>query len=219
MTPVFGHGDFRLYLLDLLARRPRHGYELIRALEDEMGGTYAPSPGAVYPRLASMESEGLIEHEDVETRKVYRITDAGRAELKARREELDEVRDRIVDAAGLAREIREEVGSSVRELRRELLEATRELRGEGRRRRASARDPRSRKITIEVGGVAAGDTAELSREARALQEDVESLVADVMKAAQQHGVDREGMAAIRRILREARERAVAELAGSSGAER
>ena len=210
MTPVFGHGDFRLYLLDLLAEKPRHGYELIRSLEQRLEGAYTPSAGAVYPRLNALEDDGLIAHETVDTRKVFRITPAGRAELKARREELDEVRGRVVDAGDLAREIREEVGSSVRELRRELLEATRDLRRPERRR--SVRGGRSRKITIEVRGP--GDGEELGREARALQADSEAFLVDVLKAAHHHGLDRARMAELRRVLREARTRAVDVIAGS-----
>jgi hypothetical protein len=51
MTPVFGHGHLRLYLLSLLDESPKHGYELIQALEDRFGGTYVPSAGTIYPRL------------------------------------------------------------------------------------------------------------------------------------------------------------------------
>ena len=51
--PVFAHGHLRLYLLSLLAERPMHGYELIQALSDRFGGTYVPSAGTIYPRLAS----------------------------------------------------------------------------------------------------------------------------------------------------------------------
>ena len=52
MTPVFGHGHLRLYLLSLLDESPMHGYELIQALGDRFGGTYIPSAGTIYPRLA-----------------------------------------------------------------------------------------------------------------------------------------------------------------------
>jgi Fe2+ or Zn2+ uptake regulation protein len=57
---MFGTGELRLALLALIAKEPRHGYELIRAIEDMTGGSYAPSPGAVYPTLQMLEEEGMI---------------------------------------------------------------------------------------------------------------------------------------------------------------
>src|SRR3954468_20057514 len=84
MTAVFKHGALRLYLLKLLGDQPRHGYDVISLLEDRFLGLYAPSAGTVYPRLAKLEAEGLVEHDEVDGRKVYRLTDAGRAELGGR---------------------------------------------------------------------------------------------------------------------------------------
>ena len=81
MPPVFAHGRLRLYLLKLLDEAPRHGYEVIRLLEERFQGLYAPSAGTVYPRLAKLEAEGLVTHATEGGRKVYSITDAGRAEL------------------------------------------------------------------------------------------------------------------------------------------
>lgn len=88
MRPVFSHGRLRLYLLKLLADGPRHGYELIRLLEDRFLGRYAPSAGTVYPRLRRMETDGLVTHVTAGGRKVYQITEAGRTELDARSDEL-----------------------------------------------------------------------------------------------------------------------------------
>ena len=84
MSPVFAHGRLRLYLLKLLDESPRHGYDVIRELEDRFMGLYSPSAGTVYPRLARLEAEGLVTHDVQEGRKVYRITDTGRAELAVR---------------------------------------------------------------------------------------------------------------------------------------
>src|SRR5690606_41340745 len=84
MSPVFGHGRLRLYLLKLLEESPRHGYEVIRLLQDRFLGVYSPSPGTIYPRLARLETEGLGTHEGVGGKKVFSITDKGRAELNAR---------------------------------------------------------------------------------------------------------------------------------------
>ena len=83
MAPVFSHGDLRLYLLSLLDEGPRHGYDIMQALSDRTGGTYTPSAGTVYPRLAKLEEEGLVT-KTVDGRKtIYEITDAGRGEARA----------------------------------------------------------------------------------------------------------------------------------------
>ena len=83
MSSVFGHGQPRLYLLSLLEAGPRHGYEVIRALQERFDGLYTPSAGTVYPRLQRLEEEGLIAREasgaDAGRKVVYRITEAGRA--------------------------------------------------------------------------------------------------------------------------------------------
>src|SRR2546423_9006743 len=76
-TRVFGHGGLRLFLLELLDEQARYGYELIRMVEDHFLGMYTPSAGTIYPRLSAMEADGLVEHEVIEGRKVYRLTDAG----------------------------------------------------------------------------------------------------------------------------------------------
>ncbi|UGQ09620.1 helix-turn-helix transcriptional regulator [Yinghuangia sp. ASG 101] len=142
MTPVFGHGRLRLYLLKLLDENPRHGYEIIRLLQDRFFGLYAPSAGTVYPRLAKLEQEGLVTHSVEGGRKVYRITDAGRAELADRRAELDaleaEIRASVYERA---REIRDEVRTSARNLRDELRQAARDVQDDARRTDSSAHRP------------------------------------------------------------------------------
>lgn len=141
MSPVFSHGRLRLYLLKLLEESPRHGYDVIRLLEDRFMGLYAPSPGTIYPRLARLEAEGLVTQSQEGGRKVYQITDAGREELASRREELDELEAEISGSVhGLAREIRDEVRGSVRDLKQELKQAAREMRREQRHENRSRRD-------------------------------------------------------------------------------
>ena len=143
MSPVFSHGRLRLYLLKLLEESPRHGYDVIRLLEDRFMGLYAPSPGTIYPRLQRLEAEGLVEQSQEGGRKVYRITDAGREELAGRREELDQLEADISGSVhGLAREIRDEVRGSVRDLKHELRQAAREMRREQRHENRSRRDRR-----------------------------------------------------------------------------
>ncbi|MEV0535005.1 PadR family transcriptional regulator [Kitasatospora sp. NPDC050463] len=121
MAPVFGHGRLRLYLLKLLDESPRHGYEVIRLLEERFQGLYAPSAGTVYPRLAKLEQEGLVTQSTEGGRKVYRLTEAGRGELAARQGELDalelEIRDSVAQLAGA---IREDVRDGAENLRAEL---------------------------------------------------------------------------------------------------
>ena len=141
MSPVFGHGRLRLYLLKLLDESPRHGYDVIRELEDRFMGLYSPSAGTVYPRLARLEAEGLVTHQVSESRKVYRITDAGRAELGARQGDLDDLEQEIAGSVrDLATEIRSEVRGSVADLRSELKAAAKDVR---RVNRAQAREERS----------------------------------------------------------------------------
>jgi DNA-binding PadR family transcriptional regulator len=135
MSPVFGHGRLRLYLLKLLDESPRHGYDLIRELEDRFMGLYSPSAGTIYPRLARLEAEGLVTHSEEDGRKTYTITEAGRAELRARQGELDDLEADIAGSVrDLADEIRSEVHGSVRDLKAELKAAARDVRREGRAR-------------------------------------------------------------------------------------
>jgi DNA-binding PadR family transcriptional regulator len=143
MNRVFSHGRLRLYLLKLLDESPRHGYDVIRLLEDRFMGLYAPSPGTIYPRLQRLEAEGLVTQSKEGGRKVYRITDAGREELAARRDELDELEAEISGSVhGLAREIRDEVRGTVHDLKQELKLAAREVRRQQRHENRSRRDRR-----------------------------------------------------------------------------
>jgi DNA-binding PadR family transcriptional regulator len=129
MTAVFSHGRLRLYLLKLLDDGPRHGYELIRLLADRFHGTYAPSAGTIYPRLARMETEGLVTHAAAGGRKTYSITDEGRAELRQRAGELATLESDINKSVNdLAAEIQSEVRGTTRDLKRELREAARQTR-------------------------------------------------------------------------------------------
>lgn len=81
-------GAARYVLLDALRDGPKHGYEIIKALEGRSFGWYAPSPGTVYPTLQFLEDLGLVRAEQEADRRVYHLTDAGRAELEARAEEM-----------------------------------------------------------------------------------------------------------------------------------
>jgi DNA-binding PadR family transcriptional regulator len=129
MTGVFRHGDLRLYLLSLLAERPRHGYELIHDLEERFGGTYVPSAGTIYPRLAKLEEDGLVTKSTDGRKTVYEITDAGRAEVAARAGELDGIESAVTDSVRrLADEVRSSVNDAMKSLRADLAFAAREAR-------------------------------------------------------------------------------------------
>lgn len=120
--PVFAHGQLRLYLLHLLAERPMHGYELIHELESRFGGTYTPSAGTIYPRLAKLQEEGLVTRGDPDGRKsVYEITPAGRAEVAARAAEIEEIENGVADSVRrIADEVRASVDQAMRSLRADL---------------------------------------------------------------------------------------------------
>jgi DNA-binding PadR family transcriptional regulator len=135
--PVFAHGHLRLYLLSLLAERPMHGYELMQALSERFGGTYAPSAGTIYPRLARLEEEGLVTKEADGRRTVYAATDAGRREVEFRRSELEGIEAGVTDSVRrLADDVRASVDNAMRTLRADLAAAAREARPEP----SSARD-------------------------------------------------------------------------------
>jgi len=129
VTPVFAHGQLRLYLLALLEQGPRHGYELITALADRFGGTYRPSAGTIYPRLARLEEEGLVRRTEGDRRSTYALTDAGRAELDARRGDLAELEENLAETVRtLADQVRDDVRDSMRGLRADLAAAAQSAR-------------------------------------------------------------------------------------------
>lgn len=131
MAPVFAHGQLRLYLLSLLESGPKHGYELITALSDRFGGTYRPSPGTVYPRLARLEEEGLVQRVDEERKSTYALTEAGYAELNARRAELGHLEEGIAESVReRAAQVREDVRGSMRGLRADLAAAAQQARAD-----------------------------------------------------------------------------------------
>jgi DNA-binding PadR family transcriptional regulator len=139
MAPVFSHGDLRLYLLSLLDESPRHGYDLIQALSDRTGGTYTPSAGTIYPRLAKLEEEGLVT-KTVDGRKtVYEITEAGHAEVAARAGDLEGIEAGLADSVRLiADEVRGSVREAMKSLRADLAAAARADSSAAKQRAATA---------------------------------------------------------------------------------
>lgn len=148
--PVFAHGHLRLYLLSLLGESDTgmHGYELIQALSDRFGGTYVPSAGTIYPRLAKLEDEGLVTKVADGRKTVYAITDAGRAELSARASELGDIEEDVTDSVRrLADEVRSSVNEAMKSLRAELAAAAREARSDAR---AEGRSVKAEQTTEHV---------------------------------------------------------------------
>ena len=93
---VFDSGELRLVLLKLIEEAPRHGYDLIRAIEEMTGGGYAPSPGVIYPTLTLLGDMGLIEEAKSDgAKKQFAITDAGKAELVAKADEVTALLNRL----------------------------------------------------------------------------------------------------------------------------
>jgi DNA-binding PadR family transcriptional regulator len=96
----FAHGDLRLVILQLIAGKPRHGYEIIKEIEERVAGAYSPSPGVIYPTLTLLEELGYVAVSPGEgARKLHEITDAGRAFLTANRPSVDALFARMEQAS------------------------------------------------------------------------------------------------------------------------
>ena len=92
---IFERGDLKFVILRLISQRPMHGYEVMKALEEESKGYYRPSPGSVYPTLQMLEDEGYVTVEEQAGKKIYTITDDGVAYLGENEDVVDEVFDRV----------------------------------------------------------------------------------------------------------------------------
>jgi len=106
-------GDIRTAALLLLAEEPRNGYQIMQEVEERSDGVWRPSPGSVYPALQQLEDEGLIRSEEIDGRKLFRLTDAGEAQLKDRAEDAPapweqmsgDVSDQVHELGKLLREV------------------------------------------------------------------------------------------------------------------
>ena len=92
---IFERGDLKFVILRLISKRPMHGYEVMKALEEKSKGYYRPSPGSVYPTLQMLEDEGYVTVEKREGKKIYTITDEGAAYLADNEDVVDEVFERV----------------------------------------------------------------------------------------------------------------------------
>lgn len=115
---MLDHGEMRFVLLDLLAERPRHGYEAIKAIEDASGGDYSPSPGVIYPTLAMLEDLGHATTEGAAgTRRQFTITETGSAFLEQNRAQADTIRARLTAEANRSAEPAPPIRRAIENLR------------------------------------------------------------------------------------------------------
>ena len=92
---MFDHGELRLVVLALIAERPRHGYEIIKEIEERVAGTYSPSPGVIYPTLTMLEELGHATVVESDGKKLYTITTEGTAYIEANKAALDQALGRM----------------------------------------------------------------------------------------------------------------------------
>ena len=115
---MLAQGDLRLIALALIAEQPRHGYEIIKVLEDKTAGWYSPSPGIVYPTLTYLEEAGYVTAQAEGAKKLYSITDEGRAYLDANRDFVDAVLERLAAIGEKVARMRHRFGGEDDERRR-----------------------------------------------------------------------------------------------------
>ena len=94
---IFERGDLKFVILRLISKSPMHGYEVMKALEEESKGYYRPSPGSVYPTLQMLDDEGYVSVEEKDGKKIYSITTEGLAYLKENEDVVDDVFERVED--------------------------------------------------------------------------------------------------------------------------
>ena len=96
-SQMFESGEVKFVILRLLKEKPRHGYEIIKALEEKLGGCYTPSPGTVYPTLQMLEDQGYVRVAEEGGKKVYHITPEGEALLESNKDAIEDIVDRVRD--------------------------------------------------------------------------------------------------------------------------
>jgi DNA-binding PadR family transcriptional regulator len=158
---MLAQGDLRLIALALIAEQPRHGYEIIKVLEDKTAGWYSPSPGIVYPTLTYLEEAGQVTAQAEGSKKLYSITDQGRAHLDENRDFVDAVLERMAAVGDKVKHMRRRLGrdegdddrgASMPPLVRAALENLREIAG-----RQLANDADAETKIVEVLARAAGE--------------------------------------------------------------
>ncbi|WP_245504282.1 PadR family transcriptional regulator [Lichenihabitans psoromatis] len=120
---MFDSGALRLVVLGLIAVEPRHGYDIIKALEARFQGAYSPSPGAIYPMLQMLEEADLVSSVTTGNKRLYSITEAGTAYIEENRAELDKINQQLDQASGDIRQ--SAIGEELHALRSALHEKLR----------------------------------------------------------------------------------------------
>jgi DNA-binding PadR family transcriptional regulator len=121
---MFDSGSLRLVVLGLIAEEPRHGYDIIKALEAKFQGAYSPSPGAIYPMLQMMEEADLVTSSADGNKRLYSITEQGKAYLAEQQAELDRLNEQIDEASAGASDVA--LGEEVRALKWQVYSRLRE---------------------------------------------------------------------------------------------
>jgi DNA-binding PadR family transcriptional regulator len=139
---MIASGDLQLIILALLSEKPRHGYEIIKAIEEHSSGIYTPSPGVVYPALTYLEEMGYALSEQEGTKKLYRITEAGAEHLKKNHEGVDEMLEQLARFGRKMAHIRKEYAEQTEAAEDFASDAGREIKGEWRKTKAEFRQVR-----------------------------------------------------------------------------
>ncbi len=121
---MFDQGALRLVVLGLIADEPRHGYDIIKALEEKFAGAYSPSPGSIYPMLQMLEEADLVSSETSGNKRLFSLTEAGRAYLKENEADLRRINEQMEESSGLAGMA--SLGLELKELTRSLFGRLRE---------------------------------------------------------------------------------------------
>ncbi|TAK34296.1 MAG: PadR family transcriptional regulator [Chloroflexota bacterium] len=127
----FERGDMKYMILSLLQDKPKHGYEIIKDLEQQFGGFYSPSPGSIYPTLQMLEDQGYVTSMSQDGKRVYSITDEGRAFLSQREDVFEDVRVKWErDWAPRVRHEARNLAREFRDLGQTVFQGTRNVRTE-----------------------------------------------------------------------------------------
>lgn len=124
--PMFGRGAIKFIILNLLKEQPKHGYEIMKDIEEKVGGFYAASPGSVYPTLQMLEDQGYVTSTEKDGKRTYQITEEGRKYLDENKEALEDLQEKFHHGFGakfsreqreIMRELRDLVHSMAHEVR------------------------------------------------------------------------------------------------------
>lgn len=136
MARMLASGDLQLIILALLSEKPRHGYEIIKAVEEHSSGVYMPSPGVVYPALTYLEEMGYASSEQEGTKKLYRITEAGAEYFKNNHQAADEVLEQLARFGRRMAEFRKQYAEKAQEAEDFASEAGRQIKGDWQKAKA-----------------------------------------------------------------------------------